>query len=113
MNNQSTPVCYVGNPNDAYLSVFRGSLQLLYSQIVRLEGDRNYTHFVMADGRRILTSKSLAFYEAVLPNTFVRVHKHCLLNRLYISTHHKIHVEMYDGFVVQIARRRRGVVMAQ
>jgi len=89
------------------LSILRGSVHLRIADIVRLEGDRNYTRIVLADGQIFLTSKSLSFYVPQLPEDFVRVHKSHLLHRQYIRTMSKNDVQMYDGFVAKIARRKR------
>lgn len=92
------------------LTILRGTVHLPIADIVRLEGSGNYTHFVLADGRKILTSKSIGFYESLLPGTFLRVNKPFLLNRFYIKAFNKLEVEMYDGFVAQVARRKRGLL---
>lgn len=97
-------------PTSHTLTVLRGTVHLPIADIVRLEGDGNYTHFVLADGRKILTSKSIGFYESLLPGTFLRVNKPFLLNRFYIKAFGKLEVEMNDGFVAPVARRKRGLM---
>lgn len=89
------------------ISIMRGQVHLPISKIIRLEGDRNYTRFVLADGRRILTCQNLGFYEMLLPNIFVRIHKRYLLNLAHISSLVKFQVRMTDGFEVTIARRKK------
>ncbi len=89
------------------LSILRGSVHLHIADIVRLEADRNYTRIILTNGQVFLTSKSLSFYAPLLPEDFVRIHKSHLLNRQYISTMSKYDVQMYDGFVAKIARRKR------
>jgi DNA-binding LytR/AlgR family response regulator len=92
------------------LALLRGRVHVLIADIVRLEGDGNYTHFILTDGRKILTFKSIGFYESLLPGTFLRVNKPFLLNRFYIKAFSKLEVEMNDGFVAPIARRKRGLL---
>ncbi|WP_428656725.1 LytR/AlgR family response regulator transcription factor [Runella sp.] len=92
------------------LTLLRGSVHVKYDDIVRLEGDRNYTRFILADGRKILTSRNISFYESLLPEYFVRVHKRHLLNRRYMIEKRKGYVRMSDGVEVEVARRKRGVV---
>jgi two-component system LytT family response regulator len=104
MNTLSTP------PTSHILTILRGAVHLPITDIVRLEGSGNYTHFVLADGRKIMTSKSIGFYEPLLPSTFLRVNKPFLLNRFYIKAFGKLEVEMNDGFVAQVARRKRGLM---
>jgi DNA-binding LytR/AlgR family response regulator len=93
---------------DKYLSVLWGQVHLLISDIIRLEGDRNYTRFVMADGRRILTAKNLGAYELCLPSIFIRVHKRYMINLLWVIDSEADCLYMGDGCKVQIARRKRG-----
>lgn len=92
------------------LSILRGREHVRIDDIVRLEGDLNYTRFVLADGRTILTSKNLSFYQPLLPDTFIRVHKSFLLNRYYILGFGRLYVRMTDGYEVMVARRKRRLV---
>jgi DNA-binding LytR/AlgR family response regulator len=98
------------HPASHTLTILRGTVHLSIADIVRLEGSGNYTQFILADGRKILTSKSIGFYEPLLPSTFLRVNKPFLLNRFYIKAFSKLEVEMNDGFVAPIARRKRGLM---
>lgn len=91
------------------ISILRGSIQLHITNIIRLEAARNYTRFVLKDGRKLLTSRNISFYEPLLTENFVRVHKSHLLNRCYITTISKLQIQMQDGFVVKVARRKRNV----
>ncbi|NBB21257.1 hypothetical protein GVN20_17970 [Runella sp. CRIBMP] len=104
MNTLSMP------PTSHTLTVLRGAVHLPITDIVRLEGSGNYTHFVLADGRKILTSKAIGFYEPLLPDTFVRVNKQHLLNHHYIRAFDRYYVEMTDGFLAQVSRRKRTMV---
>lgn len=92
------------------LSILRGTVHLSIADIVRLEGDGNYTHFVLADDRTFLTSKNIGFYEPLLLGAFVRINKQHLINRLYIKTFNKQYVEMNDGFLAHVARRKRRIM---
>jgi DNA-binding LytR/AlgR family response regulator len=89
------------------LTILRGSVHLRIADIVRLEADRNYTRIILTNGQVFLTSKSLSFYAPLLPDGFVRVHKSHLLNSRYICTVSKYDVQMYNGFVAQVSRRKR------
>lgn len=92
------------------ITILRGSVHLCVSDIIRLEAERNYTRFVLADGRKLLTSKNISFYEPLLPALFLRVNKSCLLNRIYISILNKHTAHMLDGFVAQVSRRKRSKI---
>ena len=91
------------------ISIFRERVHLRTSEIIRLEAERNYTRFILTDSRQLLTCKNLSFYEPLLAESFVRVHKSHLLNRRYITDHSKLQVQMQDGFVVKVARRKRRI----
>lgn len=91
------------------ITILRGSVHLCVGDIIRLEAERNYTRFVLKDGRKLLTSKNLSFYEPLLSECFVRVHKSHLLNRRYITQNSKTHIRMSDGTEVEVSRRKRRI----
>lgn len=91
------------------ITILRGSVHLCVSDIIRLEAERNYTRFILTNGRQLLTCRNISFYEPLLSESFVRVHKSHLLNRRYITDHSKLQVRMQDGFVVKVARRKRRI----
>ena len=95
-------------PNSGnYLVLLRGRLRLRIADIVRLEADRNYTRFVLADGRTLLMARTLGSFEKELPTVFFRANKSVLVNRLHIKVFAKDWLEMIDGFGVVVARRRK------
>lgn len=54
-------------------------------EIVRCEGDGNYTRFHLTDGRHVLVSRTLKEFEAQLaPRGFLRVHRSHLVNPLCV-----------------------------
>ncbi len=55
-----------------------------YSEVVLLRSTRNYTFFELADGRRVLSSKTLGLHEKQLPDGFVRVHRSYIVNRHFV-----------------------------
>jgi len=77
--------------------------------IIRLEGEGNYTKFFFADKTSLLITYTLKSYEDVLINYgFLRVHKSHLINKAHIINY------MPDGMLtmtdlskVEISRRRR------
>lgn len=83
-------------------------------EILRCESDDNYTRFHLLDGRRLLISKTLKEYDALLgPHGFLRVHQSHLINPEHIKEYVKAdggHLLMQDGKEVPIAHRRRDVV---
>ena len=57
------------------------------SEIIRCQGERNYTRFMLADGRKLLVSKALGEYEELLEEfQFLRVHQSHLVNLQHIDS---------------------------
>ncbi len=84
------------------------STKISTDEIVRLEGSGNYTIFHMVDGRHFVTSKSLIYYEEILPLPFLRIHKSSLINIHFVLQRQTAgFVTMTDGTELPIARRRK------
>ncbi len=79
--------------------------------VLRLEGDSNYTHFILADNKRITTSKTLSEYEKLLmDHGFFRIHQSTIINLRHVKGYLKGDggsVEMSDGKIFQVARNRK------
>jgi len=79
--------------------------------IIRLQGDRNYSHFILAGDQRITTSKTLAEYEELLnDHGFFRIHQSTIVNLRHVVGYLKGDggsVEMTDGKQLQLARNRK------
>jgi two-component system LytT family response regulator len=79
--------------------------------IIRLEGDRNYTHFILTNNRKITTSKTLSEYEELLvDHGFFRIHQSTIANLRHVTGYIKGDggsVEMIDGKQLQLARNRK------
>lgn len=79
--------------------------------IIRLEGDRNYTNFILTEKSRVTTSKSLGEYEEMLnDHGFFRVHQSTIINLRHVKGYFKGDggkVEMTDGEEVQVSRHRK------
>ena len=59
------------------------------AEIIRLEGEGNYTRFFLSDGRKHLSSKTMKEYEEILlQHHFLRVHKSHLVNKNFIDHYH-------------------------
>lgn len=58
--------------------------------IIRCESANNYTEFFLKDGKKILVSRSLKIYEAILSEQgFMRIHRSHLINVKYITRFEK------------------------
>ncbi len=80
-------------------------------QIIRCESDNYYTNFFLADGKKILVSKTLKENEQLLSDhNFIRPHKSHLVNVKYIKGFLKYdggYIEMTDGSRIPVSRRKR------
>lgn len=106
MNTHPVLSAYTG-PQPVFL-LFLGNKQITPADIIRLEAVGNYTRFLLTNGRKILTSRTLRSYESQLPETFMRVHKSSLINASFIVKYsRKAEIQMKDGAVVKVSRRKR------
>lgn len=78
------------------------------AEIIRLEGDRNYTNFFFTHNRKLLSSKTLKEYEEILIDKgFVRCHKSHLVNKRFVKELKNDNLlYLIDGSSVEISRRR-------
>lgn len=83
----------------------------LVEDIIRLEGDGNYTNFIITNNRRVMTSRTLGEYEELLlPHGFYRIHQSTIVNLRHILKYHKGsggQVEMTDGQLFNVSRYRK------
>ena len=70
----------------------------------------NYCVFVLQDGSETIATKTLSYYEEILPqNSFMRIHRSTLVNLDKIKSFNKIsgEVELGDGLSLPVAFRKR------
>lgn len=79
------------------------------TEIVRCEGDNNYTHFYMTEGKPFLVSRTLKEYDDLLTeHGFVRIHKSHLVNIACVQRYDREgNLWMVDGSRVPVSRRNR------
>ncbi len=79
--------------------------------IIRLEGDSNYTHFIIQGGTKITTSKTLGEYEELLnDHGFYRIHQSTIVNLRHVKGYNRDagdRVEMSDGESFNLSRHRK------
>lgn len=87
-----------------------------YRDIIRLEGDSNYTTVILSDGGSHLITKTLKHFEQLLSTKgFCRVHKSHLINlhatRQFIKAKKGGTLEMINGDRVEVsATKREGLI---
>lgn len=81
--------------------------------IIRLEGEGNYTRFFFSDRKPLLVAKVIKDYEEILQEySFIRIHKSHLVNKFHISQMDKDDtLILSEGSQIAISRRRKEEVM--
>jgi two-component system LytT family response regulator len=79
------------------------------NEIIRLEGEGNYSRIMLTDNRHHLSAKTLKDFEELLPpDIFVRVHKSYIINRNFIVNYlTKGEVVLSDNSKVPVSRRKK------
>ena len=103
--------------NDFKLAVPTTSGAVFFSpaEIVRLEGEGNYTRFFLKDGRKHMSSKTMKEYEEILlQHSFMRIHKSHLVNKNFIENYHNDGaVILKDKTQLPVSRQRKQQVAAE
>lgn len=99
------------NMNKIALPSMEGLQFISLDDIVYCESQDNYTQFFLTDGRRIMVSKTIKYFEEVLDeDRFYRVHRSNIINLKYIDKYVKGeggYVVMKQGARVPVSRRRK------
>lgn len=95
------------------ISTSEETLFFLPADIIRLEGESNYTKFFFINRKPLLTSKTLKEYEEILSgHGFIRIHKSHIINAAHVAAISNEGVlSMQDKSAVEISRRRKEEVM--
>jgi two-component system, LytTR family, response regulator len=82
-------------------------------EIIRLEGEGNYTKFFFSTNKTLLTSHTIGNYEEILQkHGFIRTHKSHLINKIHVTNYSADGMlVMSDGSKVEISRRRKEEVL--
>lgn len=97
------------------LSTSEGTFFFDPKDIIRLEGESNYTRFFFSNHKPVLVSKTLKDYEELLiPYDFIRVHKSYLVNRTFVQHMDREGVLwLTDGSHILVSRRKKEEVMKE
>ncbi len=93
--------------------VVGGAVFFSPDEIIRLEGESNYSWIMLTNNRRHLSSKTIKDYEGLLDaNEFIRVHKSHLINKKYVVGFKKEgEIILSDKATIPVSRRKRKEVM--
>jgi two-component system LytT family response regulator len=91
------------------LQTQEGELRLTLKNIVRVEGERNYSYIHLANSKKKLTTKTLGDLEELLGDKgFFRCHKSHLVNFSFIKAFpNSITIQLSDDSELPIARRKK------
>lgn len=78
------------------LPVLGGFELVKMEEIVRLQGNGNFTDIYLADKSKKMVCRFLKYFEDILPFPFIRVHKSHIINVNFVKSYHKAE----GGYVV-------------
>lgn len=98
------------------VSTMDGFLFVHLSEIIRLEAHANYTYLFLDKKRRIVSSKTLGYYEEILPaEFFCRIHHSHLVNMSFVEKYVRSRnggmLILNDNTVLVVSQRKRNDVM--
>jgi two-component system LytT family response regulator len=98
-------------PNKLAIPTSNGYEYINVDDIIRLEADRSYCNFYLAEKRKIMVSKCLNDFQQKLDvRKFFRAHHSYLINLAHVKSFTRKdggYVEMTDGSHIPIARRKK------
>ena len=84
-------------------------------EILYLEADRNYTHFMLEKGQKVVSAKTLkAFEMQLLDMGFFRIHQSYIINLRHVVRYIKSDngsVELSDGTKLSLSRAKKNEFM--
>lgn len=90
-----------------------GKITIPMADLMYLQAASNYCWLHWKDGQRILSPRTLKYYEPQLPDTwFVRPHRNCIVNIQYIERMEHLYpdkgglLHLRSGEVLPVSRRR-------
>ncbi len=84
------------------------------AEIIRLEGEGNYTQFYLTQNRKYLSAKTMKEYEEILlQHNFLRIHKSHLVNKSFIDNYRNEGlVILKDKTSLPVSRQRKQEIAA-
>lgn len=96
-----------------FLPTQTGGIKLILKEVVKIEGERNYSKIHLSTGRTELSSKPLGFFEEVLNGKgFFRCHRSFVVNHHHIEKLKKDNFILKDSSEVPVSRRRKSDAVA-
>jgi two-component system, LytTR family, response regulator len=105
----------VREPDDFRLAIPTndGARFISPDELIRCEGERNYTWFYLTENRKHLSAKTIKEYQEILEKQgFLRIHKSHLVNKKYVEYYYgEGAVLMKDKTKLPVSRQRKEEVM--
>lgn len=91
------------------LKTQEGELRLIINDIIRIEGDGNYSYIYLKNKSKKLVSKTMLYLEEMLEDKgFFRCHRSHLVNKAHVVDNTKtLSVLLSDGVEIPISRRKK------
>ncbi|MBS1660152.1 MAG: response regulator transcription factor [Bacteroidetes bacterium] len=87
------------------------------THILRIEAMSNYSAFILIDGKKIVVSKTLKEYDAILENdVFMRVNRSVIVNLDHVVKYKRGDggsLELADGFEVEVSPQKKEELMTR
>lgn len=100
--------------NSIILTTYYGKKAITFDKILRIEAISNYSKLYFTDGKTLVVSKVLQWFEErLLKEQFIRVHRSHLINIVYIQQYNNKGIQtitLKDNSFFQVARRKQTVV---
>lgn len=110
LQNYAYPSANLIDNLQAVIYTDRKKTSIVIRDVIMLEGDGNYTHLHLVNGKKILLSKTLkAFCQLIQRNDFARIRRSYLINLNYLKEVDlsAAVVTMQTGQRIEISRRRK------
>ncbi len=93
-----------------FLPTQEGGMKMALRDIIKIEGDRNYSTFFMSTNKTKISSKTLGHFEAILKDKgFFRCHRSFIVNRHHIDKMQKESFLLKNKTEIPISRRRKAL----
>ena len=91
-----------------FLPTQEGGIKMALRDIIKIEGDRNYSTFYLSTNKTKISSKTLGHFEEILTDKgFFRCHRSFIVNYHHIDKVQKDFFSMKNGENIPISRRRK------
>lgn len=84
-------------------------------EVVRLQGNGNFTDIFLRDKSKKMVCRFLKHFEEILPYPFVRIHKSHMINTDYLTSYHKSlggYVTMEDGSEIEVSAAYKEIFLS-